>query len=317
MRRLVLAARGSGLALRQAGHVRDLLARAHGFDCTVIALKTRGDLITDAPLHSIGGKGLFVKEIEEALLDGRADVAVHSMKDLPVNLPPGLILGAVPERETPFDVLLSARHRDLDALPPGARVGTGSLRRRAQLKALRPDLDVVLLRGNVDTRLRKLMQGECDAAVMAGAGLRRLGLEAPFTETLAPPRFIPAPGQGALALECREDRKDTRDALVALHDAEAADCVAAERAFLSGLAGDCRAPIAAVAVLRGDSCDAVLHLQGLIADPDGRRVVRGDISGPRAEARRLGADLAAQVAAAGGTDIVREIVNAEHQEGML
>jgi hydroxymethylbilane synthase len=315
MQQLVIAARGSRLALRQAEHVRDLLARAHGFDCAITALKTRGDLVTDAPLHRIGGKGLFVKEIEEALLDGRADIAVHSMKDLPVDLPPGLILGAIPARESPFDMLLSARRPGLDALPAGARVGTGSLRRGAQLKALRPDLEIALLRGNVDTRLKKLLQGDFDAVVMAAAGLRRLGLEAPFMELLAPPRFLPAPGQGALALECREDRADVREALSALHDAEAADCVAAERAFLAGLDAGCRAPVAAVAVLGGGNRpDAVLSLEGLIADPEGRRVVRGEISGPRGEARGLGAALAAQVASEGGADILRELFNAEQKE---
>ncbi|MDR2669680.1 MAG: hydroxymethylbilane synthase [Desulfovibrio sp.] len=317
MQKFVIAARSSRLALRQAEYVRDLLARARGCDCEIIALKTRGDLITDVPLHRIGGKGLFVKEIEEALLDGRADIAVHSMKDLPVGLPPGLVLGAVPARENPFDMLLSARLPGLDALPAGARVGTGSLRRSAQLKALRPDLEIALLRGNVDTRLKKLLQGDFDAVVMAAAGLRRLGLEAPFTELLAPPRFIPAPGQGALALECREDREDVREALSALHDAEVADCVAAERAFLAGLDAGCRAPVAAAAVLGGDRPDAVLSLEGLIADPEGRRVVRGEISGPRREARGLGADLAVQVASAGGADILRELFNAVQEEGGL
>ncbi|MDR1685559.1 MAG: hydroxymethylbilane synthase [Desulfovibrio sp.] len=318
MQRLVIAARGSRLALRQAEHVRDLLAQAHGFDCAIIALKTRGDLVTDAPLHRIGGKGLFVKEIEEALLDGRADIAVHSMKDLPADLPTGLVLGAVPARETPFDMLLSARLPGLDALPAGARVGTGSLRRGAQLKSLRPDLEIALLRGNVDTRLKKLLQGDFDAVVMAAAGLRRLGLEAPFAELLAPPRFLPAPGQGALALECRADREDVREALAALHDAEAADCVTAERAFMAGLDAGCRAPVAAVAVLRGGNrTDAVLSLEGLIADPEGLRVVRGEISGPRGEAHRLGAELAAQVACAGGADILRELFHAEQQEGTI
>ncbi|MDR2605582.1 MAG: hydroxymethylbilane synthase [Desulfovibrio sp.] len=318
MRKFVIAARGSRLALRQAEYVRDLLVRAHGCDCEIIALKTRGDLVTDVPLHRIGGKGLFVKEIEEALLGGRADIAVHSMKDLPVDPPPGLVLGAVPARENPFDMLLSARLPGLDALPAGARVGTGSLRRAAQLKALRPDLEIAPLRGNVDTRLKKLLQGDFDAVVMAAAGLRRLGLEAPFTELLAPPRFIPAPGQGALALECREDREDVREALSVLHDAEAADCVAAERAFLAGLDAGCRAPVAAAAALRGgDRPDAVLSLEGLIADPEGRRVVRGEISGPRREAHGLGAALAAQVAAAGGADILRELFDAEQQEGGL
>jgi hydroxymethylbilane synthase len=317
MKKLVAAARGSGLALRQAGYVRDLLARTHGFDCEILILKTRGDLIADAPLHRIGGQGVFVREIEEALLDGRADIAVHSMKDLPVKLPPGLITGAVPEREDPCDMLLSARFPGLDALPPGAGVGTGSPRRGAQIKALRPDVEIVPLRGNVDTRLRKLLEGEFDAVVMAAAGLRRLGLKAPFMEKLAPPRFLPAPGQGALALECRADRNDIRDLLAPLHDAEAADCVEAERAFLAGLDGGCRAPIAASAVLRGGNpSDAVIDLEGLIADPTGRRIIRGGISGPRAEARRLGADLAARVASSGGDGILRELADAEQQEGM-
>ncbi|MDR1947202.1 MAG: hydroxymethylbilane synthase [Desulfovibrio sp.] len=318
MKYLVAATRGSKLALRQAEYIRARSARAHGPEIRLLVLKTRGDMVTDVPLHRIGGKGIFVKEIEEALLDGRADIAVHSMKDLPVNLPPGLVLGAVPVREDPCDMLLSARFPNLDDLPSGARVGTGSLRRRAQLKALRPDLEVALLRGNVDTRLKKLLDGDFDAIVMAAAGLRRLGLEAPFTEKLAPPRFLPAPGQGALGLECRADRDDVRELLSSLHDADAAACVAAERAFLAGLDGGCRAPIAAAAVLHGgDAPDALISLEGLIADPEGRRVVRGKISGPRAQARELGADLAAQVASAGGAELLREIFNAEQKEGML
>jgi hydroxymethylbilane synthase len=226
---------------------------------------TTGDRITDRPLADIGGKGLFVKEIEEALLDGRADFAVHSIKDIPGGLPEGLVITCIPRREDPRDVLVAPRHRTLDALPAGARVGTSSLRRRVAIEARRSDLEVVPLRGNVDTRLRKVDAGECDAIVLARAGLVRLGLEDRATEVLEPEVSLPAVGQGALGIECRADDAETRALLSGLHDARTATCVAAERGVLIALGGDCKTPLAAYAERTGD----MLRLRAFIATPDG------------------------------------------------
>lgn len=208
MEKLVIATRGSRLALWQANHVKDSLEAVHpGLAVELNIIKTKGDIILDVPLAKVGGKGLFVKEIEEALLSGAADIAVHSMKDVPMELPEGLILGIVPEREDPTDLFLSVDYDSLENLPAGAVVGTSSLRRQAQVLAQRPDLEVVSLRGNVDTRLRKLTEGQFAAIIMATAGMKRLGLSVPKECPLAPPAFIPAVGQGALGIEFREDRK--------------------------------------------------------------------------------------------------------------
>jgi hydroxymethylbilane synthase len=228
---------------------------------------TTGDRITDRPLADIGGKGLFVKEIEEALLDGRADFAVHSIKDIPGGLPEGLVITCIPRREDPRDVLVAPRHLTLDALPTGARVGTSSLRRRVAIEARRSDLEVVPLRGNVDTRIRKVDAGECDAIVLARAGLVRLGLEDRATEVLEPEVSLPAVGQGALGIECRADDAETRALLSGLHDARTATCVAAERGVLVALGGDCKTPLAAYAERTGD----MLRLRAFIATPDGRK----------------------------------------------
>jgi hydroxymethylbilane synthase len=310
---LTIATRGSKLALWQAEHIRALLEKEHALEVRLLVLKTRGDVILDTPLSAVGGKGLFVKEIEEALLDGRADMAVHSMKDVPMELPEGLVLGAVPEREDPADVLISAKYGSLQALPPGARVGTSSLRRQAQLLALRPDCAVVSLRGNVDTRLRKLLAGEYDAVIMARAGMKRLGLSAPFMTPLTPPAFLPAAGQGALGIEFRADRRDLPDLLRFLNHPESLVRVTAERAFLAGLNGSCQIPIAAHAVLTppagtpGDAAEAALHLEGLVADVTGERLIRQSARGPARQARELGLSLARAVRQAGGDAILREL----------
>ena len=310
MGNLTIATRGSRLALWQAEHIKALVEKAGGCSVELLVLKTKGDIILDVPLAKVGGKGLFVKEIEEALLDGRADFAVHSMKDVPMDLPEGLILGAVPEREDPADLFLSARYKGVDDLPQGARVGTSSLRRQAQLLTMRPDLEIISLRGNVDTRLKKLLDGQFDAIIMAAAGINRLGLTAPYTARLAAPAFLPACGQGALGIEFREDRADLRSLLAFLNHAPTASAVAAERGFLAGLEGGCQVPIAGFAVLQGST----LTLEGLVADPQGKRIIRRQTTGPVDKARELGLALAEEVKQAGGAELLRELYapEAEH-----
>ncbi len=308
MRKLTIATRGSKLALWQAQHIQSLIEAHLGIPVSLLVLKTRGDIILDVPLSQIGGKGLFVKEIEEALLDGRADLAVHSMKDVPMELPPGLVLGAVPPREDPADLLLSARFSSLEALPSGAKVGTSSLRRKIQLLALRPDLEVISLRGNVDTRIRKLLEGAFDAIVMAAAGVKRLNLSAPHKIPLAPPAFLPSAGQGALGIELREDSEELQEALGFLNHPETFACVTAERGFLAGLDGGCQAPIAAFASYAPKpSGTGILTLEGLVADLTGTRIIRRAVSGSPDEARALGLALAETVRAAGGGAILQEV----------
>ncbi len=304
MASLTIATRGSKLALWQANHIKDRLEARHpGLSVELLVIKTTGDKILDVPLAKIGGKGLFVKEIEEALLDRRADLAVHSMKDVPVELPAGLVVGIHPEREQPTDTLLSAKFASLADLPRGARVGTSSLRRTTQLRALRPDLDITDLRGNVDTRLRKLMEGQFDAIVMATAGLRRLGLSAPHMSELGPPDFLPAVAQGALGIEYRQDDADTAAALAFLDHPATHTCVAAERGFLTGLDGGCQVPIAGHATLAGDT----VRLTGFVASLDGKTVVRQETAGPAARAFELGLALADTVLTAGGAEILDQV----------
>ncbi|HEY1694217.1 MAG TPA: hydroxymethylbilane synthase [Polyangiaceae bacterium] len=297
MRPLVYATRRSMLALAQC---RALVARLCQAEPTLetreLQVVTTGDRITDRPLADIGGKGLFVKEIEEALLDRRADFAVHSIKDVPGSLPDGLVLACVPRREDPRDVLVAPRHGKLDALPQGARVGTSSLRRLLSLKARRPDLEVVPLRGNVDTRLRKVDGGECDAIVLARAGLVRLGLEGRATEVLSPEVSLPAVGQGALGIECRADDGEARAVLQRLHDGPTAVCVAAERGVLVALGGDCKTPMAAYAERLGDT----LRLRAFVARSDGTDLRKAERSWPwpatEAAADAHGRSLAATLA---------------------
>ena len=316
MKTITIATRGSRLALWQANHIRSLLEKEHGLAVELLVLKTKGDIILDVPLSKVGGKGLFVKEIEEALLDGRADFAVHSMKDVPMELPEGLMLGAVPRREDPADVLLSARYASLDQLPHNAVLGTSSLRRQAQVLALRPDVRVVSLRGNVDTRIRKLMDGGSDAIIMAAAGMKRLELRTPFMSLLEPPAFLPAAGQGALGIELREDRKDLRDMLGFLNHPESFVRVTAERAFLAGLEGGCQIPIAAHATLSSASTsgevapEAVLRLEGLVADVTGARIIRKSLEDSPGNAFELGCALAGEIKAAGGAEILSELYEA-------
>jgi hydroxymethylbilane synthase len=279
MPHLTYATRKSALALAQCrAFIRTLAAKNDGLMTTELQVTTTGDRVQDRPLSEIGGKGLFVKEIEEALLDGRADVAVHSVKDVPSRLPPGLVLGCIPLRADPRDVLVAPRHGSLAALPTGARVGTSSLRRVVSLREARPDLSYLPVRGNVDTRLRKVDAGEFDAIVLAGAGLLRLGLEARATEWLPASVSLPAIGQGALGIELRASDEAASAVLAPLHDADSGMAVAAERGVMIALDGDCKTPIAAYATRSADG--ASLELQVMVADPDGSHVRRRESATP-------------------------------------
>jgi hydroxymethylbilane synthase len=301
---LTIATRKSTLALAQAQWVAAQLAELEpGLVVRLEKLSTQGDKILDVPLAQVGGKGLFVKEIEEALLDGRADLAVHSMKDLPAEIPPGLVIAGVSSREDVRDALVARKGWRLAQLPGGAQVGTSSLRRRAQLLALRPDLEIVSIRGNVETRLRKLEELSLDAVVLASAGLARLGLEGRITERLAVETLLPAVGQGALGLECREDDARTRGLALALSDAGAAAAVEAERAFLARLEGGCQVPIAGYAVAEGED----VAFSGLVASLEGDRVVRGRGRARRTQAASLGRQVAEEVLARGGREILAEV----------
>lgn len=307
MQKLTIATRGSRLALWQANWVRDrLLAARPDLEIELLILKTRGDIIQDVPLAKVGGKGLFVKEIEEALLGGQADLAVHSMKDMPMQLPAGLVLGVIPERAATADLLLSERYRSLDELPAGSRVGTSSLRRQAQLLALRPDLQILSLRGNVDTRLGKLRDGHFEAIVMAEAGLARLGLSARHQIRLGPGNFLPAAGQGALGLEFSANRPDLAELLSPLEHTPSRACVTAERSFLAALDGGCQTPIAALARVADENCSGLL-LEGLVADLRGQRLVRGKLAGSFDNPLELGQRLADQLLQSGAAEVLDEI----------
>ena len=306
--RLRLGTRGSPLALAQANEVCARLANAHGElagedAVEIVVIKTTGDTVQDRTLADIGGKGLFTKEIEEALLAGRIDAAVHSMKDVPTWLPEGLEISTILPREDPRDALFSAGGQDLAGLPAGAVIGTASLRRQAQVLMARPDLRVVPLRGNVQTRLRKLAEGEVDATLLAMAGLNRLGKSGAVSAVLAPEDMLPAVAQGAIGLEIRSDDAVTRGFLAALDDPDSAIRVAAERACLAVLDGSCRTPIAAFAEFedwgRNDG-GTTLRLRALIALPDGSRAHRAERRGPAREAEALGRDAGAELRAAAG-----------------
>ena len=310
MKKVVIATRGSQLALWQAEHIKSrLMAQYEGLEVELLILKTKGDIILDVPLAKVGGKGLFVKEIEEALLAGTADLAVHSMKDVPMVLPEGLTLGAVPEREICTDLFLSEKYASLEELPQGAKLGTSSLRRQSQSLALRPDLEVAMLRGNVETRLRKMKEGQYDAIILAHAGVKRLGLGASLQQDLTPPSFLPAVGQGALGIEIREDRPEMRELVAFLDDMPTRLCVTAERAFLRRLDGGCQVPIAAHAVLDGEE----LVLEALVADPLGKVVFRDTVrcAATLEEADAAGQKLAEKLLADGADKILAELYQAE------
>ena len=310
MKKVVIATRGSQLALWQAEHIKSrLMAQYEGLEVELLILKTKGDIILDVPLAKVGGKGLFVKEIEEALLAGTADLAVHSMKDVPMVLPEGLTLGAVPEREICTDLFLSEKYAALEELPQGAKLGTSSLRRQSQALALRPDLEVAMLRGNVETRLRKMKEGQYDAIILARAGVKRLGLGATLQQDLTPPSFLPAVGQGALGIEIRDDRPEMRELVAFLDHMPTRLCVTAERAFLRRLDGGCQVPIAAHAVLDGEE----LVLEALVADPLGKVVFRDTVrcAATLEEADAAGQKLAEKLLADGADKILAELYQAE------
>ena len=310
MKKVVIATRGSQLALWQAEHIKSrLMAQYEGLEVELLILKTKGDIILDVPLAKVGGKGLFVKEIEEALLAGTADLAVHSMKDVPMVLPEGLTLGAVPEREICTDLFLSEKYASLEELPQGAKLGTSSLRRQSQSLALRPDLEVAMLRGNVETRLRKMKEGQYDAIILARAGVKRLGLGATLQQDLTPPSFLPAVGQGALGIEIRDDRPEMHELVAFLDHTPTRLCVTAERAFLRRLDGGCQVPIAAHAVLDGEE----LVLEALVADPLGKVVFRDTVrcAATLEEADAAGQKLAEKLLADGADKILAELYQAE------
>ena len=298
---LRIATRQSPLALWQARHVADLLTATHrGLRVELVKMVTEGDRILDRALNTAGGKGLFIKELEQGLLEGRADLAVHSMKDVPAELPPGFDLPVFCAAADPRDALVAGTADSLDTLPPGARIGTASLRRGCQLLARRPDLQLVMTRGNVQTRLAKLDRGECDALLLAAAGLDRLGLAGRIAARLPTDVMLPAVTQGVLGLECRAGDTAVMALLAPLHEPATALRVQAERAFAARLGGGCHTPLAGHAVLDGER----LRLTGLVGTPDGRRVLHEVLDGPAAQPQALGLALAERLLAQGADDIL-------------
>ena len=305
-RKLVIATRESALAMWQAEHVRDRL-RAHHPSCevTLLGLTTQGDRIVDRPLSDIGGKGLFIKELEQAMADGRADLAVHSLKDVPMDMPPGFVLAAIMAREDPRDAWVSNRFPSLATLPAHSVVGTSSLRREAQLRERYPQLDVRPLRGNVNTRLKKLDDGQYAAIILAAAGLKRLGFAHRIAALIDPEDSLPAVGQGALAIECRSDRSDLVAALAPLANGPTTLATAAERAFGQRLGGSCHTPLAALGEWQGDR----LRVRGLIASRDGLRVLRGERVGAAPDvsaAMEIGDALGAEFLQRGAAEILAD-----------
>ncbi|MBV4369068.1 hydroxymethylbilane synthase [Erwinia phyllosphaerae] len=301
---LRIATRQSPLALWQAHYVQQRLMASHpGLRVELVPMVTKGDIILDTPLAKVGGKGLFVKELEQALLDGRADIAVHSMKDVPVEFPQGLGLVTICEREDPLDAFVSHKFDSVDALPQGAVVGTSSLRRQCQLSARRPDLIIRSLRGNVGTRLSKLDAGDYDAIILAVAGLKRLGQGDRIRHAMPAEESLPAVGQGAVGIECRLDDADTITLLAALNDEDTAIRVKAERAMNTRLEGGCQVPIGSFAELEGNE----LWLRGLVGSPDGSKMIRGERRGPREDAEKMGISLAEELLSNGAREILAEV----------
>ena len=299
-----IGTRGSKLALVQSEWIKKKIEDRHPHvrvELTII--KTTGDKIVDSPLSKIGGKGLFVKEIEDALQQNRVDLAVHSMKDVPAELPDGLMLAAFPEREDPRDALISSGDKPIDQLPQKAKLGTSSLRRAAQILHLRPDLDIAPLRGNVDTRLGKLNGGELDCIILATAGLKRMGLEDRISQIISSDKILPAIGQGALGLETRQGDAQTIEVIAFLNHAPTKVAVAAERAFLKELEGGCQVPIAGLALLENDR----LHFTGMVAELDGTRIIKDRISGDKKDAGRMGKELAHKLLANGAREILERV----------
>ncbi|OYW53998.1 MAG: hydroxymethylbilane synthase [Hyphomicrobium sp. 32-62-53] len=299
-----IGTRGSALALAQAHEVKGRLMAAHGLPETafeIVIIKTTGDMILDRPLSEVGGKGLFTKEIEEALFEKRIDLAVHSMKDMQTALPDGLVIGATLPREDVRDAFISLKHKSFDSLPQGAVVGTSSLRRQAQIKRIRPDLQIVGFRGNVQTRLTKLRDEVAEATFLACAGLRRLGLADHITDAVPVERMLPAVAQGAIGIEIRVDDEDTAKIIAPLDDQATSLCVTAERAFLGTLEGSCRTPIAGLARLEGGT----LTFKGETLSPDGRRHVVSSKTGPASSAADLGVTVADDILSRGGREVLQ------------
>ena len=300
-KKLVIATRRSRLAMWQAEHIKEKLEALHkGLQVELLPLSTRGDELLDRRLDDAGGKGLFVKELETALAEARADLAVHSMKDVPAELPPGFSIAAIPAREDPRDVLVSKRFASLAEMPAGGTIGTSSLRRSAQIVERYPALDIRLLRGNVDTRLAKLDRGDYDAIVLAVAGLKRLGLEARATARLSADEMLPAPGQGALGIECLAAHEEVVALLAPLADGSTTACVLAERAVSRALGGNCSLPLAAFAQANMDN----MRLRALVASADGRRVVRCELEGDIADPLALGERAAQELRRQGASEIL-------------
>ncbi len=302
--RIVIATRQSPLALWQAEHVQRRLLEAHpGLEVELLKMNTQGDIILDTPLAKIGGKGLFVKELEQGLMDGRADIAVHSMKDVPVELPEGLHLPVILEREDPRDAFVSNHYTSFEALPQGAKLGTSSLRRQCQLSALRPDLEVISLRGNVGTRLRKLDEGQYDAIILAAAGLMRLELTERIAGKISTDTCLPAIGQGAVGIECRADDPRVNELIGVLNDESTHIRVAAERALNHRLEGGCQVPIGGFAEIDGNK----LRLRALVGSPDGNEMIRGEVNGSIDKAEKIGIELADDLLSRGADRILKEV----------
>jgi hydroxymethylbilane synthase len=301
---LRIATRQSRLALWQAEHVAAALRAAHpGSNVVLVPMTTQGDRVLDRPLAQVGGKGLFIKELELAISEGRADIAVHSMKDVPSELPPGMTIAAMLPRADPRDAFLSLRHASFAALPPGARVGTSSPRRQCQIKYARPDLELVTLRGNVDTRVRKVEEGQYDAIILAAAGLERLGLQNHIRHYFDFDHCIPAVGQGVVGIECRAADERSISLVRALNDEQAWRCCTAERAFAHRLQGSCQSPIAGLAQIDGDT----LQLRGVVGSPDGSELYRGTHSGAVRDGEQIGVALAERLLQAGAAELLEKL----------
>jgi hydroxymethylbilane synthase len=299
-----IGTRASALALWQAEWVKAELEKKYpGMAVSLTKIKTTGDKILDVPLAQVGGKGLFVKEIEEAMLEGEIDIAVHSMKDVPTFFPDGLHLSCITKREDPRDALLTRNNVTFNNLPKGAKVGTSSLRRQAQLMNVRPDFVIQQLRGNVDTRLRKLKEGQFDAIILAAAGVKRLGLAANVSDYIDPEISLPAIGQGALGIECRVDDRELNDLIAFFNHADTRTCVTGERALLRRLEGGCQVPIACYGQIKGGA----LHLTGLVGSVDGKRIIKDALEGAPEKAEKLGVTLAEKLLSRGADVILREV----------
>jgi hydroxymethylbilane synthase len=308
--KIIIGTRGSMLALWQAEFVqRELMKRNPGVEITLKKIKTTGDMILDVPLAQVGGKGLFVKEIEDAMLKGEIDLAVHSMKDVPTELPEPLHLAVMAKREDPRDAFLSRDRASFDKLPKGASIGTSSLRRQCQLMAVRPDIKVEQLRGNLDTRIRKCEEGLFDAVILAAAGIRRMGWAEKIKEYIGADICLPAIGQGAIGIECRKDDEFINKALSSLQDQDTWDAVAAERAFLGKLEGGCQVPIAAYAVVMDGG--KKLRLRGLVGSVTGDRIIKDELEAPVKEGAKAGVELAQRLLSKGADKILAEVYGRE------